>query len=642
MTKDRGAANRVLVIRSNNQKRQRNGGTSNRHPSGWVLGWKDADQETTVVASFLPTGTDLKVYQDTVSRWMQQILSENQPECACLTDSLQVMAFWENNNDHHSNDTAATTHKANLPILSAKRGYPWWKESASNTAAAAAAAHQQPQNRQLVFYSLDDAVGAHFVSECGTGTDWARLLNRINHCQEVEDIIVRGIIPPPPPQSPLGSDQGSFTDATDNTATSTTTTARSGLEKFKSLLFYNSLTFLHIQHSCINTSWADCIPLVRCIRFLAQLLSNIPPHEAFRCDCCSKPCRIPSRSKLAQIRVARLNAFLASALDAVMGFFVAVFLLYILKNSTQYGAIYLQAKLYAWGALQQQVAWLETFPAGFKLNVPLTHNMGHEIRNLLHHQGRLLHSTLWNPDFCRSYGVPLLAAVSAVGGGNTMLAIVVDVWRLENLHLIVMAFCFRQLYQAELYLLSALFRLFRGKKRNILRQRTDSMEYDVMQLLVGTIAFCICVFLWTTLLVYYTFFVLWNLAMHLPVVLVWVSYATSRSCPWGSIWYRLRHPSWFPKDLYLQFLPLSDGSDATQITALRSIAQPPASILSRRMASPLNSILKWCLRSLLELLYPHSSNPPPVSLPLEPFMRDFQKWDEDVSKNRQEKAKADK
>jgi hypothetical protein len=309
-------------------------------------------------------------------------------------------------------------------------------------------------------------------------------------------------------------------------------------------------------------------------------------------------------------------------------------LVYTMRHVSYWGSMYLQTKRHALLALKGQIDWLETFPAGFKLNVPLTYNMGYEIRNFLHYHEQLLLTTFWNPQFGIQYGVPLLAVLTASGGWTMFLAIVVDVWRLENLHLVVMTICFRQLYLAELYLLSALFRLFRGQKRNILRQRTDSMEYDAMQLLVGTIAFCICVLLWTTLMVYYTFFAIWNWIMHVPVILCWVLYVMSRSFPWGSLIYRLRHPSWFPQDLYLKFLPLSDTDPSSvQITALRSIVQSTVSILFSHIATPLSAVLQWSLSSLGQVCFPHSDHPSPVSLPLKSYMREMKNWELPVDRN---------
>lgn len=45
-----------------------------------------------------------------------------------------------------------------------------------------------------------------------------------------------------------------------------------------------------------------------------------------------------------------------------------------------------------------------------------------------------------------------------------------------------------------------------GKKRNILRNRVDSAEYDLDQLLLGTIMFSVLVFLFPTVAAYYILF----------------------------------------------------------------------------------------------------------------------------------------
>ncbi|KAG7353382.1 N-acetylglucosaminyl transferase component Gpi1 [Nitzschia inconspicua] len=614
MTEDGSSSirSRVLVLPSKRRQRQHV-----HRPSGWVLGWKiqrDKDKETILVASFLPPGISLTTYQERIAKWQQEQALSPQ-ECTCLTDSLEIVAYWENDSSSIATNVTATL-KASMPIIDSCRGYPWWKGDDNDNNIHNA----RRKHNQLLFYSLDKTTytGSYLVSQLGYQTDWALLLHRINHCRQVEIIILSDTIPSSP--IPSLSSKMVVTAETKSAGTASTsefTIEESSFEKVKRRLLYNSLTFLHWRQC-----WKDsnCIPLLRCLRAFHSFaidLSTEYPNSAFCCSCCDKPCRIPEQSKLTCIRAARLDTFLSSLLDTLLGLMVCAVLVYTLQNAPHVGTFYLNVRLHAFQVLQDQIGWLETFPAGFKLNVPLTQNMGYEIHNVLHHQGRFLSATLWNPHFCSQYGVPLLAAVSALGGWSTFLAIVVDVWRIENLHLMVMTICFRKLYQAELYLLSALFRLFRGKKRNILRQRTDSMDYDAMQLLVGTIAFCICVFLWTTLFVYYTFFVLWNWLMNLPVLTVWVAYTMSRSFPWGSLWYRLLHPGWFPQDSYLQFLPAPDASPCIQIAVLRPINRSTASIISSHIADPLRKALLWYLRLFLEVFFPHSSNSSPISLPLE-------------------------
>lgn len=63
-----------------------------------------------------------------------------------------------------------------------------------------------------------------------------------------------------------------------------------------------------------------------------------------------------------------------------------------------------------------------------------------------------------------------------------------------------------RIYKLEIESLKALFRLFRGKKLNPFRSRIDSYSYDVDQLFIGTLGFCIAFFLLPTILMYYFVF----------------------------------------------------------------------------------------------------------------------------------------
>lgn len=59
-----------------------------------------------------------------------------------------------------------------------------------------------------------------------------------------------------------------------------------------------------------------------------------------------------------------------------------------------------------------------------------------------------------------------------------------------------------------MYALGSLWRLFRGKKWNVLRQRVDSAVYDADQLFVGTLLFTVLLFLLPTIGLYYVVFTL--------------------------------------------------------------------------------------------------------------------------------------
>lgn len=72
----------------------------------------------------------------------------------------------------------------------------------------------------------------------------------------------------------------------------------------------------------------------------------------------------------------------------------------------------------------------------------------------------------------------------------------------------------------------SLWNLFRGKRFNVLRQRNDFWEYDVDQLLLGTILMTLIVFLSPTVLMYYMLFALvcffFGKLSHFAVYLIFV------------------------------------------------------------------------------------------------------------------------
>lgn len=63
-----------------------------------------------------------------------------------------------------------------------------------------------------------------------------------------------------------------------------------------------------------------------------------------------------------------------------------------------------------------------------------------------------------------------------------------------------------RIFHWQLTIMISLFHLFRGKKRNVLRHRIDSCDYDLDQLLLGTILFTLQFFLLPTVFVFYLTF----------------------------------------------------------------------------------------------------------------------------------------
>lgn len=106
--------------------------------------------------------------------------------------------------------------------------------------------------------------------------------------------------------------------------------------------------------------------------------------------------------------------------------------------------------------------------------------------------------------------VPAEAAVLlvALGGLSFAFALVSDIVSLLTLHLRICYAVTAQLCTWQLAALKGLYDLFRGKRWNVLRERTDSHAYDVDTLFLGTLLFTLMTFLAPTVLAYGTLFAL--------------------------------------------------------------------------------------------------------------------------------------
>jgi phosphatidylinositol glycan class Q protein len=78
--------------------------------------------------------------------------------------------------------------------------------------------------------------------------------------------------------------------------------------------------------------------------------------------------------------------------------------------------------------------------------------------------------------------------------------------RSSTLHIYSFYLASARIFNWQYTILLSLFQLFRGKKHNVLRKRIDSCDYDLDQLLLGTILFTLLFFLLPTVVVFYLTF----------------------------------------------------------------------------------------------------------------------------------------
>ncbi len=78
-----------------------------------------------------------------------------------------------------------------------------------------------------------------------------------------------------------------------------------------------------------------------------------------------------------------------------------------------------------------------------------------------------------------------------------------------------MYYIFAILYASLIHLLGSMWLLFCGKKRNVFRLRIDTLEYNLSQMIFGTLLFIISLFLLPNILIFSTLFMLIKLSQFL-------------------------------------------------------------------------------------------------------------------------------
>jgi hypothetical protein len=132
------------------------------------------------------------------------------------------------------------------------------------------------------------------------------------------------------------------------------------------------------------------------------------------------------------------------------------------------------------------------------------------------------------------------------------------------------------------------------------------MAYDSMQLLLGTILFAVALFLFTTVLVYHTFFAVLNLTAALLSASLFMVYLLIQFLPGGRLVLRKRCPRWFTCRVHIRMedsTTMKDNAkDGVDITWLVAVAKSYGSIVSDALAPPTKSVLFCCSALLTEFV----------------------------------------
>ena len=235
---------------------------------------------------------------------------------------------------------------------------------------------------------------------------------------------------------------------------------------------------------------------------------------------------------------------------------------------------------YTVDALQSSISWLMGWPAGLKLNNELGLFLGDLFLWVIEYWSSMfsiscyfiLRLALWKSMLtlcCEGFIEALRPALphivwfigfSSFAGASMPLALFSDLLSILTVHIYSFYLASARIYHWQLNILVSLFHLFRGKKHNVLRNRIDSCDYGLDQLLVGTILFTLLFFLLPTVVVFYLNFAIARMA----IIMLKAVFDTALSClnhfPLFALMLRVKDPRRLPGRLTpysqkLRFLP---------------------------------------------------------------------------------------
>jgi phosphatidylinositol N-acetylglucosaminyltransferase subunit Q len=200
-------------------------------------------------------------------------------------------------------------------------------------------------------------------------------------------------------------------------------------------------------------------------------------------------------------------------------------------------------------ALHSSIEWLMGWPAGLKLNKELALFLGDLFLWVIEY---------WSS--CIATLQPLLPHIiwfigfSSFAGASMPIAMFSDLVSILTVHIYSFYLASARIYHWQLTILLSLFQLFRGKKYNVLRNRVDSCDYDLDQLLVGTILFTLLFFLLPTVVVFYLNFAVARMA----IISLKAVFDTMLSClnhfPLFALMLRIKDPRRLPGQYPLFYL----------------------------------------------------------------------------------------
>ncbi|KAA8528979.1 hypothetical protein F0562_033533 [Nyssa sinensis] len=256
--------------------------------------------------------------------------------------------------------------------------------------------------------------------------------------------------------------------------------------------------------------------------------------------------------------------------------------------------------------LRTGCVWLMGVPAGFKLNTELAGVLGMISLNAIQ-----IWSTLWFfVGFLFIYFIKVLAISGLLFGLTTPAALILDMILLATLHVSALHWSISLLYSQQIRAIAALWRLFRGRKWNPLRQRFDSYDYTVEQHIVGSLLFTPLLLLLPTTSVFYIFFTIINTTISFICIIIEIMISFIHATPYTKIFLWLVRPRRFPSGIWFEVISCqSNTSDSMEIGCLNDIGSQSEKSqetmdISRSRSSILVSFLHSNFMDIGQIIWP--------------------------------------
>lgn len=194
--------------------------------------------------------------------------------------------------------------------------------------------------------------------------------------------------------------------------------------------------------------------------------------------------------------------------DILCGIFAGLILLYYphtIFKPIQSAYLYLNKHV-----LQSVVSWLMDSPAGLQMNRNLVVFLGTISLTLVSYWDAVILFFITSEHINMNARVAIILAFFSSTGISVLLSALIDFSSIAFFHIFCVYAGLTRLWNLTGRIIYTFTLLFRGRKYNILKVRVDGHEFDIEQLILGTVLLSLVLFMLPTVMVcYLSFLFLW-------------------------------------------------------------------------------------------------------------------------------------